>query len=143
MGSGSPPPTHCLCRRGSLSMLAFPELIQSWLTGPTGDGRTMVPVRERMGNQLFSLVFSPDPLRTRLSAFALPFHSPSSPKLCGLFVVFRLPVPHPASRQSATASWSGCNNLGFVSGTLTARKEPAVGKAWLLLLSKLKIQEKY
>lgn len=75
-----------------------------------------------MGNQLFSLVFSPDPLRTRLSAFALPFHSPSPPKLCGLFVVLRLHVPHPASRQSTTASWSDCNNLGIVSGALTNKK---------------------
>lgn len=75
-----PPSSQCLCWGDGFSML-----IQSCLPGMTGDSRTMLPARETIGNQLFSLDFSRALLHAGPSLFALRGHSPSLLKLSALF----------------------------------------------------------
>lgn len=94
-------------------------LIQSCLPGMTGDSRTILPARETIGNQLFSLDFSRALLHAGPSLFALRVHSPSLLKPSGLLSS----LPHPASQRSGTVMLSGENNLGFVLGALTAGKK--------------------
>lgn len=72
------PPPQCLCWRDGFSML-----IQSCLSGTTGDSRTILPARETIGNQLFWLDFSRALLHAGPSLLALRVHSPSPLKPSG------------------------------------------------------------
>lgn len=103
-------------------MLVSRKLIQSWLSGTTGDSRTMLPAWETIGNQLFSMDFSPGLLRARRSSFSsIPLPGWSF-AIC--FLLFCLHVPHLSPNKAELFRWASVIIWGFCwKGSRLKRRE--------------------